>query len=96
MVYLSIKEWELTGFKKSHKPNKKYDAILRNYYTNKIKIMSFGDTRYENYDDKTMLNLYPELIHGDKKRRKLYRMRHKHNLRKGYFSPSFFSYYFLW
>jgi hypothetical protein len=96
MVYLNMKDWELIGFRKSNKLHKKYDAILRNYDTNQMRIISFGDNRFMNYDDKTMLNAYPELIHRDKSRRKLFRMRQKHNLRKGFYSPSYFSFYYLW
>ena len=56
----------------------------------------FGDKRFENYWDLTGLNLYPQLNHGDKERRKRYRKRHKVYLKKGYYSPGFFSYYYLW
>jgi len=56
----------------------------------------FGDNKMENYRDKTGLNLYPHLIHGDDRRRYLYRARHKHNVKAGFYSPSFFSFYVLW
>jgi hypothetical protein len=96
MTYLSMDDYKLLGFRKSTKEFKKYDAILSNRKTGKIKYMSFGDNRYDNYRDLTELNLYPDKIHNDKKRRLLYRIRHHHNLRYGYYSPSWFSYYFLW
>jgi hypothetical protein len=41
--------------------------------------MSFDYSRFMNYDDKTMLHEYPDLIHKDKTRRRLLRTRHKHN-----------------
>jgi len=56
----------------------------------------FGDKRYENYHDLTGLNLYPKLLHRDKHRRKLYRIRHKKDIKPGYYSPGWFSYYILW
>jgi hypothetical protein len=96
MVYLSMDDYELIEFRKSIKPFKKYDAILRNKNTDDIKYMSFGDTRYENFRDMTGLDEYPDKIHNSTKRRILYRTRHQHNLREGYFSPSYFSFYYLW
>ena len=33
--------------------------------------MSFGDNRSRNYDDKTMLNEYPQVIHKDKGKSRL-------------------------
>lgn len=96
MVYLSMDDYKLLGFRKSTKEFKKYDAILSNRKTGKIKYMSFGDNRFDNFRDMTGLDLYPDKIHNDKKRRLLYRIRHHHNLRYGYYSPSWFSYYFLW
>lgn len=96
MVYLSMDDYKLLGFRKSTKEFKKYDAILSNRKTGKIKYMSFGDKRYDNYRDMTGLDLYPDKIHNDKKRRLLYRLRHHHNVRYGYWSPSWFSFFVLW
>jgi len=96
MVYLSMDDYKLLGFRKSTKEFKKYDAILSNRKTGKIKYMSFGDNRYDNYRDMTGLDLYPDKIHNDKKRRLLYRLRHHHNVRYGYWSPSWFSFFVLW
>jgi hypothetical protein len=89
-------DYKLLGFRKSTKEFKKYDAILSNRKTGKIKYMSFGDNRYDNYRDMTGLDLYPDKIHNDKKRRLLYRLRHHHNVRYGYWSPSWFSFFVLW
>jgi hypothetical protein len=61
-----------------------------------LKHIPFGDKRYSNYRDKTGLNLYPNLIHNDKERRKRFRARHLKFLKKGFYSPSYFSYYVLW
>lgn len=82
-------------FRKSKKKNKKYDAILYDTITKKKKIVPFGDNRYEQYKDSTGLNLYSNLDHNDPNRRKLYRIRHyKTHLIK--YSPSWFSWNFLW
>ena len=64
-----MKNHKLIGFKASETKNKMYDAMLLSNTGNLIKV-PFGDKRYENYQDKTKLNLYPHLIHGDKERRK--------------------------
>jgi hypothetical protein len=96
MTYYSKKEYKLLGYRKSKTKHKKYDAVLENKKTGKIKYVPFGDNRYENYHDLTGLNLYPHLLHGDKKRRKLYRARHKKDLKTGYYSPGYFSYYVIW
>ena len=69
MTYYSKKEYKLLGYRKSKTTHKKYDAILENRKTKKLKYVPFGDNRYENYHDLTGLNLYPHLLHGDKKRR---------------------------
>ena len=95
-MYYSMSDWKLLGFKKSQAKNKKYSAILENKTTKKVRTVNFGDIRYQNFHDKTGLNLYPDLLHGDKKRRKSYRSRARVNLRKGFYSPSFFSFYYLW
>tara|TARA_R110000782_G_scaffold175932_1_gene267049 strand:- start:1448 stop:1738 length:291 start_codon:yes stop_codon:yes gene_type:complete len=96
MVYYKKKQYELLGFQKSNRKGKMYDAIIQNILTKKSINVPFGSVSYQNYQDKTGLNLYPELIHGDKKRKILYKARHKHNVRSGYFSPGYFSYKYLW
>ena len=58
MPYYSKKQYKLLGFEKSNTKNKMYDAILHNKLHGKIKKVPFGDNRYENYRDKTKLNLY--------------------------------------
>jgi len=95
MSYYDMKNHKLLGFVRSETKNKMYDAILLSNDGDLINI-PFGDKRFENYQDKTKLNLYPHLIHGDKERRKKYQARHKVYLKPGYYSPSYFSYYYLW
>lgn len=96
MTYYKMKDYPFIRFEKSNTPNKMYDAILLNTKTNNTIKVPFGSVNYENYQDKTGLNLYPHLIHGDNNRRKSFRARHKGFLKKGHYSPSFFSFYFLW
>ena len=73
----------------SKRENKKYDV----YYDNKY-ITSFGDKRYEHYKDK--IGYYKNLDHNDKKRRKLYRDRHKNDYIDDSNYAGFWSYHFLW
>ena len=96
MTYYSKKEYKLLGYRKSKTKHKKYDAILENKKSKKLKYVPFGDKRYSNFRDLTGLNLYPNLLHRDKKRRILYRARHKKDLKEGYYSPGYFSYFILW
>ena len=94
MTYYSKKEYKLLGYEKATRKGKKYNAILENKKTKKLKHIPFGAIGYENYHDLTGLNLYP--THNDPKRRKLYRARHKKDLKQGYYSPGYFSYFILW
>jgi hypothetical protein len=96
MTYYSKKEYKLTGYQKSKRKHKKYDALLENKKTGRIVKVPFGDKRYENFRDLTGLNLYEHLIHNDAKRRRLYRQRHNKDLKTGYYSPGWFSYYITW
>jgi hypothetical protein len=96
MTYYKKTEYKLLGYRKSKRKYKKYDAILENKTTKKLKYVPFGDNRYENYRDLTGLDLYPHLLHSDNNRRRLYRARHNKDLKKGYYSPGFFSYFVLW
>jgi hypothetical protein len=95
MSYFSKDEWHILQFQRSKAKNKKYAVILRNT-DGKKKTLNFGDKRYENYQDATGLGLYNNLIHNDKERRRLYRLRHKKDLKDGYYSSGYFSYYYLW
>ena len=94
-MFYNIKEYDLIDIVKSKTKNKMYDAILKSK-NGELAIVPFGDKRFENYWDLTGLNLYPKLNHGDDKRRAKYRKRHQVYLKKGYYSPGFFSYYYLW
>lgn len=95
-MYYKKSDYSFIQFQKSKKKDKMYDAVIQKKPSGKISYVSFGYNKMGNYHDKTGLNLYPNLIHGDKKRRKAFRSRMKGFLRDGYYSPAFFSYYYLW
>lgn len=96
MPYYSKKEYKLEGYEKSKRKGKQYNALLKRKSDGRIIRVPFGDNQMQNYRDETGLNAYPKLIHNDKNRRRLFRARHKGYLRKGYYSPSWFSYHILW
>lgn len=96
MTYYSMTDYSLTGFKKSKVKHKMYAAVLYNKQTKREILVNFGSSIHENYRDITGLNLYPELIHGDKKRRASYHKRHQKDVREGYYSPGYFSLKYLW
>jgi hypothetical protein len=89
-----VSDYDLIEFEKSRTKNKKYDAILKSKQTGRLHRVPFGDSRYESYQDKTKLNLYP--VHRDKLRRNLYRKRAITHVRKGIYSPAHFSFHYLW
>ena len=73
--------------------NKKYSVYV--YDNNgKLKLIHFGDIRYQHYKDQ--IGLYSYLDHNDKKRRNLYRIRHKNDHIEDPSYPGFWSYNFLW
>lgn len=89
------RNYKFDHFRKSHTKGKMYDAILINKKTGRHKTIPFGDNKMENFTDKTGLSLYPHLVHGDRKRRKNFRSRHRKNASHK-FSSAWFSFYFLW
>ena len=95
-MYYDKREYKLNGFQKSNTKGKMYDGILQNIKTGKTVRVPFGDNTMGNYQDKTGLNLYPKLIHGDEKRRKAFRLRARGFVKEGFYSPGFFSYFYLW
>lgn len=88
-------EYRLIGFEVSNRKDKMYNAILMNKQTKRELRVPFGDPTMENYRDITGLNAYPYLIHGNKERRRRFRLRHGRNARYK-FSSAYFSYYYLW
>jgi len=96
-MFFSFKEYGLLGFRKSTRKGKQYDAILYNKKNNKkVVFVPFGSTTNSNFRDITGLNLYPHLINNDPKKRKAFRARMSTFLKKGFYSPAFFSLKFLW
>ena len=97
MVYYSDKEFRFVKFERSKNLNSKYDAILENKQNKRRVRVPFGSKIHEQYRDATGLRYYSHLDHNDPKRRASYRARHG---AEGYqnrkYSPSYFSYYFLW
>ncbi len=96
MVYYKKTDYKLLGYEKARNPAKMYSGILERKKDGKIIRVPFGDSQKGNYWDKTGLNLYPHLIHGDKERRKRFQQRAKGYVKDGYYSPGWFSYYILW
>jgi len=95
MILQNPDNYKFIEFQKSKTKNKKYDAIMMNKKTNKIKRVGFGDVNYKQYKDTTPLKLYKHLDTNDKERRRLYRLRHEGE-DKNKFSSGYFSLRFLW
>ena len=76
-------------FQKSNRKNKKYMVTLPNG-----KIIHFGDKKYQQFEDKTPLQLYSHLNHYDEKRRRLYYLRHPIDF--PFPSADYFSKKYLW
>lgn len=81
-------------FKRSDKPQKKYVAIFPSRDGNKPKRVYFGDSRYQQYKDATGLGAWSHMDHGDNRRRRAYHARHQRPGRM--YTPSYFSWYYLW
>lgn len=75
--------------KVSTRKNKKYDVYKDDKY-----ITSFGDKRYQHYKD--LIGYYKNLDHNDKKRRELYRLRHKNDNIDDPNYAGYWAYNFLW
>ena len=96
MSYFSKKEWKFEKFEKATAKHKKYKAILRNRKTGRKHTVNYGDSRYEQFRDSTGLGLYSKKNHGDMKRKKNYRARHRKDIKDGYYSAGYFSMKYLW
>jgi len=96
MVYYDMKEYDIEGYEKAKAKGKMYNALLKRKSDGKTIKVPFGSNIDYNFQDKTGLNLYPRLIHGDKERRRRYRLRHKTYLKDGFYSPGWFSWHILW
>ena len=89
-------KWEINNIYESPRKHKKYRVALVNKINGNIKLIDFGDNRYQHYEDKTELKLYSNLNHYDKQRRKNFIARHKRNIKLGYYSSAYFSKKYLW
>jgi hypothetical protein len=87
--------YEFIRFEKAKAKGKKYSAILMNTETKRTKRVNFGDSSMEQYKDTTGLGLYSNLDHNDEDRRESFRARFRESAKVKY-SPSWFSYNFLW
>jgi hypothetical protein len=96
MVFYSFEDYKLKRFEKSDTLNKKYNAILINTKTKKEIRVPFGDSRYGQFKDSTGLGLFSKNDTLDKKRRDLYRNRHKKDLRDGFYSAGYLAWHYLW
>ena len=95
-TYYPMSEYDFIKFEKSTRPGKMYSATIENKKNKRQVKIHFGDSKMDSYQDKTGLNAYPNLIHGDKKRRDRYISRHSGFIKKGYYSPGYFSMTYLW
>lgn len=94
MIVKNPNDYKFIEFKKSNTKHKKYDALLMNKKTNKIKKVPFGDNRYEQYKDNA-LGIYSHLDHKDLKRKASYKARHAGE-QNNKFSSGYFAWHFLW
>ena len=96
MAYYKKTDYKLLGYEKATRKGKMYNALLERKKDKKIIRVPFGSSDYDNFRDLTGLNLYIRLLDGDKKRRTLYRARHKKDLKDGCYSAGYFIYVILW
>ena len=95
-MFYKMSEYSFVKYEKSSRKDKKYNAVLKCKLNKRIVKIPFGSLSYTNYRDKTKLNLYPHLINNDPEKRRLYKLRHNKDLREGYYSAGYFSYWVLW
>lgn len=88
--------------------NKKYTAYIKNKQTKKIRKLHFGDKNYQQYKDRTPLQLYKSQNHNTRKRMENYFLRHSGTRNKtlaikkekaksdGYYTPKLLSHIYLW
>ena len=94
MIVSNPEDYTFIRFEKSMNKSKKYDAVLLNSKTGKVKRVAFGQLPYQQYKDKA-LGLYSSINHLDTKRRENYRKRHSGEEKHKY-SSGWFSWYYLW
>ena len=90
-------------------PNKKkYTAYVQDKKTKKVRKLHFGHKDYQQYKDRTPLQLYKHKNHGTRKRMQNYFSRHSGTKKrgeaikrekrksKGYYTPKILSHIYLW
>ena len=103
MVF-SVKDYTIAKFERSPLRDKKYRVyIIRkdgssgeaaSRFSNIF--FDFGQIGYEHFKDSTPLKLYSKDDHNDQKRRELYRSRFRHLYDPEVYSPTYFSWNYLW
>lgn len=73
--------------------NKKYSVMVKSTSGN-LKIIHFGDSRYQQYHDQ--IGRYQHLDHFDRERRKRYRQRHIKDNINNKNTPGYWSWWYLW
>jgi len=100
---------KIIKFKRSTNPDKKYMVFIKNLNNNKIRILHFGASDYQQYKDRTPLKLFSNKNHNDKNRQMNYYSRHSNGIKnrkkaikyelnksKGYYTPKLLSHIYLW
>lgn len=95
MIIANPENYKFVKFVRSHLKQKKYDAILMNKKTGRLRKVPFGQKGYQHFKDTTGLGLYSRYDHLDKERRRRYRLRHEGEQYRKY-SSGYFSYKYLW
>ena len=80
---------------RSQLKNKKLKIVITNPSHKGRATFHIGDSRYQNYADKSGL-LPSSMLHGDEKRRRAYKNRHRRNVAKGGITPATLADYILW
>ena len=87
---------------------KKYKVILQNKKTKRLRSLTFGDKRYQQFRDRTPIHLYSKKNHGERSRLRNYYTRHsgvktrKAGINKerrksnGLYTPKLLSHIYLW
>ena len=92
-MYYKMTDYNFIGFNRARNKRKKYEARLQNKKTGKIYAIPFGQMGFEQYKDK--IGYYKSLDHLDEKRRDNFIARQSYYVKKGYYSPAYFSINFL-
>lgn len=104
---IKMKE-KIIQFEKSPIQGKKYRAFIKNSQTGDIRTIDFGASDYEQFKDRTPLQLYANKNHGSRKRMRNYFNRHsgtpirekaiekEKKKSNGYFNAKILSHEYLW